>query len=116
MKIVKDYQSRNMKHIQYDCNDAELLKKRFTELKSKTIDKLCKWLKDNNDIIDADDCYDSQSGWQGTNFKIGNADLSLNGYCLTDENVLLFLSGNKDKRWYNFYDKEYKEIELNQTL
>lgn len=111
MKVVKEYQSRNMKHIQYDCNDFELLKKRFTVLKSKTIDKLCKWLKDNNAIIDADDCYDAQSGWQGTDFKIGNANLSLNGYCLTNGSVKLFLKGGKDKRWYCFYDKEYKEIE-----
>ena len=98
-----------MKHIQYDCNDAEALKKRFTKLESSTIDRLCQFLKDKEKVVDAIDCYDAQSGWQGTEFKIGKADLSCNGYCLINSNVELFLNGGQDPMWYSFWQEEYKE-------
>lgn len=98
-----------MKHIQYDGTDADILKKRFTALKPETVDRLCQWLTDNNAVIDAHDCYDAQSGWQGTEFKIGKADLSCNGYCLRNSNVELFLNGGQDPMWYNFWQPEYEE-------
>ena len=101
MKIIKEYQSRNMKRIQYDGNDAELLKKRFSfRVNPENIEKLCEWLLKNNETIDADDCYDGQSGWQGTNFRIGKADLSLNGYCLSNEQVEMFLRGDSNRMWF----------------
>ena len=100
MEIVKEYQSRGMKHIQYDGGDADVLKERFTELRAETVDKLCQWLRDNKAVVDAIDCFDSRSGWQGTEFKIGNADLSCNGYCLSNSSVELFLSGGQNPMWY----------------
>ena len=42
-----------MKHIQYNYNDAELLRDRFTELREDTIHRLCQWLEDNNAVVDA---------------------------------------------------------------
>ena len=96
MIIVKEFQSRGMKHIQYDCADFEEIKKRFSwKLSDETIKKLCNYLKENEKIIDAIDCYDCQSGWEGTKFKIGDIDLSGNGYCLSDSSVLQFLNGVK---------------------
>lgn len=101
MEIIKEYQSRNMKRIKYDGNDVELLKKRFSfRVTPENIEKLCEWLIKNNETIDAGDCYDGQSGWQGTNFRIGKADLSLNGYCLSDSQIELFLNGGTNKMWF----------------
>ena len=100
MEVIKEYGWRGMKHIRYNGKDTSILKKRFTELKPETIEKLCQWLTDNNAVIDADDCYDAQSGWRGTSFKIGKADLSCNGYCLKNSNVELFLQGGKNDMWY----------------
>jgi len=110
MKLIKDFEHREMKHIEYDYSDAENLKKRFSKINPKLIDDLCLVLKEKDEKINAIDCYDGQSGWQGTNFKIGNADLSMNGYCLTEASIKLFIDGGQNKMWYNFYDKEYKEI------
>lgn len=98
-----------MKHIQYNHTDAEALKKRFTELVPETVDRLCEWLKDNNAVVDAEDCYDARSGWSGVEFRIGKANLSLNGYCLSNSQVELFLNGGKNPDWYHFWEPEYKE-------
>ena len=109
MKIIKEFKSMGMKHIQYDGNDAEEIKKRFKILKHQIVDRLCVWLLENNEVVDAIDCYDSQSGWQGTDFKIGKANLSFNGYCLSNSSVELFLNGGKDPKWFNFWEPEYDE-------
>lgn len=101
MKVIKEYSFRDLKRIEYDGNDAELLKRRFPQsLKPETIDQLCKWLIENNEVIDADDCYDGASGWQGVNFMVRNANLSINGYCLRDDQVLKFIAGENNPRWY----------------
>lgn len=109
MKLIKEFGSRNMKHIQYDHEDAIRIKNRFIRLNQDLIDQLCQWLKENNAVIDAIDCYDSQSGWSGTDFMIGKANLALNGYCLRDENIELFINGGQDPQWYHFYEPEYEE-------
>ena len=108
MKIIKDYQRKEMKRILYDGSDAVELKKRFLNLKPELIDRLCKWLTDNDEFIDADDCFDAQSGWRGTNFTIGKANLSCNGYCLRNENIELFLAGGQSTLWYNFWEPEFR--------
>ena len=108
MKIVNENNSVGLKNIQYDCNDSQLLKSRFSKLESETIDKLCLWLKEHNKVIMANDCYDSQSGWRGTDFMIGNANLSINGYCLSNSEVEKFLKGEQNPSWYHFYDPEYE--------
>lgn len=93
MKIITEYPQRNMKRIQYDGNDVDLLKERFSfRVKEENIEKLCKWLLKNNEIIDADDCYDGQSGWRGTDIYIKGENLSLNGYCLSDNTIENFLN------------------------
>jgi hypothetical protein len=93
MKIIKEYSHRNMKRIEYDGNDINLLKSRFSfRVKEETIEKLCYWLLRNNETIDVDDCYDGQSGWQGTHIYIKGEDLSLNGYCLSDNTIENFLN------------------------
>jgi hypothetical protein len=93
MKIIKEYPHRNMKRIQYDGNDVELLKSRFSfKVKEETIEKLCDWLLKNNETIDADDCYDGQSGWRGTDLYVKGTNLSLNGYCLSDSTIENFLN------------------------
>ena len=108
MKIIKEFKDFGMKHIEYDFNDSDLLKQRFSKLESNTIDKLCKWLKENNQVINANDCYDTQSGWLGTDFMIGKANLSCNGYCLSNSAVEKFINGEQDPMWYRFYDKEFE--------
>lgn len=109
MKIIKEFDSRDMKHIQYDCNDAEELKKQFVAIDKETIERLCNWLKENNSVVDVIDCFDSQSGWQGEDFFIGKANLSLNGYCLTTKQIEAFLNNEKVPSWYCFYQEEYEE-------
>ena len=108
MKIIREFGDYEMKHVQYDHNDSELLKQRFvSKLESGTIDRLCKWLKENNQVINAIDCYDGQSGWRGTDFMIGKANLSCNGYCLSNSAVEKFINGEQDPMWYRFYDEEF---------
>jgi hypothetical protein len=109
MKIIREYRDFGMKKIEYNGHDADVLKNRFTQLKPETIDRLCEWLIKNNAIIDANDCYDAQSGWKGTNFIVGHADLSLNGYCLSNSSVELFLNGGQDPMWYNRHQPEFEE-------
>lgn len=101
MEILREYEFRNFKQIKYDGNDSDLLKKRFPQsLKPETIDRLCKWLLENNESVIVTDCYDGASGWQGVNFVIGKADLSCNGYCLSDSQIEKFLKGETNKMWY----------------
>lgn len=104
MEVVKEFGYRDMKHIRYDCNDASLIKQRFRILNPETVDRLCKYLKRKNQVIDAIDCYDGQSGWEGTDFKIGNANLSFNGYCLRNSTVEYFLNKGQGPAWYNWYN------------
>lgn len=108
MKIIREYPN-GMKNIQYDHSDYEEIKKRFgSKLSNNTIEILCNYLKENNAVIDAKDCYDSQSGWSGVDFFIGNANLSLNGYCLSEASVLSYLNGEQNPMWYHISDDEYK--------
>lgn len=100
-----------MNCIEYDGNDYELIKKRFKMLSHQTIHSLCEFLKENNTVVIAEDTFDGASGWSGTHFKIGNADLSCNGYCLNNEAVEHFLNGGQNIMWYSQHDPEYKELE-----
>ena len=108
MKIVKEYPS-GAKHVQYEHTDFNYIKKQFgSSISDTVIERLCDHLNENNMVIDAIDCYDYQSGWSGTNFKIGKADLSFNGYCLIESSVLQYLNGEQNPMWYHTYDEEYK--------
>lgn len=110
MEIIKEYGER-LKHIRYNGDDSKLLKKRFPILKEDTVDDLCEWLKNNNSHIDSIDFYEPQSGWYGINFMIGKADLALNGHCLSDSSVRMFLNGEQDPMWYRIWEQECKDAE-----
>lgn len=76
----------------YDHTDILEIKRRFNDLKDETVERLCEWLKDNNETIKAEDCYDTQSGWYGVNFIVRGEDLSINGYCLSNKTVNEFIN------------------------
>jgi hypothetical protein len=52
---------------------------------------LTRYLEKNEQTIEAVDCYDSQSGWNGTHYYLEGTDLSKNGYCFNSYNVEHFL-------------------------
>jgi hypothetical protein len=115
MKILKSSKStlpsgreKTFEKIEYEYNDAELLIRKFTQLEKETIINLCQWLKDNNKVVITEDCYDSQSGWEGIDFYIDKANLSCNGYCLRDNDVNLFIKGGQNPQWYYFWNEEYE--------
>ena len=98
---------KTFEKIEYNFNDAELLIKKFKQLKKETIINLCEWLKKNNKVVITEDCYDARSGWEGIDVYIDKANLSCNGYCLRDSEIELFISGGQSTSWYYFWDKEY---------
>lgn len=108
MLVLRVYKSRDMKMIEYNGNDAEALKRRLAVIKPELIDRLCLWLLANKTTVIIDDCYDGGSGWQGANVMIGRANLSKNGYCLTNEDIELFLNGGQNPMWYHFWQEEFK--------
>ena len=90
MVLIKEYEGRGLKHIQYDCNDAEILRQTF-KFSPGTILQLCRYLRDTNQVVDAIDTYDGQSNWQGVSFIIGEVDLSGNGFLLNNKRLTAFL-------------------------
>lgn len=107
MKIVHDY-GQGMKDVVYSCEDAEHIKKDFRNLSEDVVDRLCEWLKSHNQLVIANACADAGSGWQGSSFKIGTADLSGNGYCLSDESINSFLNGEIKSSWYRVGSEQYE--------
>jgi hypothetical protein len=99
MKILDTY-SRGLKKILYDYSDEEVLKERFDLIPPTVIHDLCEWLRVNNETLTVDDTYDPQSGWGGEHFIIRNADLSINGYCLSGTAILDFIEGKENPKWY----------------
>ncbi|MCR9263307.1 MAG: hypothetical protein NXH86_04075 [Flavobacteriaceae bacterium] len=112
MRLIREWsvKGRKLKHIEYEWRDANLLKERFIKISPKILDELCKSLKRKRKKVQAIDCYDGASGWYGTDFMIGRANLSYNGYCLSDDSIKTYISGGQDKMWYNISDPEYKKL------
>lgn len=117
MKVLRknQFRGRDLYERELNHNDLEHFCNIFSKIESDTFEILCDWLKDNNKTVVTKDCYDGGSGWFGTDFMIGKANLSLNGYCLSDKSILDFVSGLERCEWYNFYDEEYKAIKLKQN-
>jgi hypothetical protein len=110
MKIIQEFRD-GLQHVQCDGNDGKYLKKRYQKIAPETFDLLCKWLLENNEVIDLIDKYDPQSGWYGTDFMIRGANLALNGYCLHDKSIIAFVNGEQRKFWYSFWHPKYAEAE-----
>lgn len=98
-----------MERVTYDHTQADELKERFPYVSPHIIDRLCDYLGENALAVEAQKCSDAQSGWTGDHLFIGKINLSLNGYCLSDDNIDLFLAGGHDPKWYMVTDKESKE-------
>lgn len=65
------------------------------------IQRLIIYLFSNDNAIEIDECFDSQSGRQGFHFYINDVsdkdkliDLSSNGYCFSDKALSFFLDKN----------------------
>ncbi len=99
MKLVKQYETHRgvegLKNWEYDYNDSELFVRNFKSISTGLALRLCNYLKNENKIVNVNECYDAQSGWRGTHFIINNDDLSANGYCFSSHSLDTFLKNNK---------------------
>lgn len=94
MKLIRKAPSSNaLKTIEYDFNDEEYFKKRFS-MKEDTAKRLCEYLKNKKTVVKMVEVYDSQAGWKGFEFWLEGRDLSLNGFCYHPNRVKIFLDEN----------------------
>ncbi len=98
MKILNqtEYNPKSgvLKTIEYNKSDFNELKKRFN-YNPLVLIALCKYLDMTNSVLIVSDTYDGQSGWRGQKFVIGDIDLSINGFCLSEKRVKEFLNSNR---------------------
>ena len=72
-----------------------------------------------NLIVGIVSVYDEQINWYGAHFYVGGksdkyedrADLSINGYRLSDKELREFMEGKRLKKWYNKESLKYKEAQ-----
>lgn len=97
MKIITEHKGKyQLGHIQYNHTDLGEFKTRFG-IPEKVANDLCEYLKESKNIVDVRETYDPQCEWCGFDFKIGNVDLSGNGFCFKKDNVRQFLESNTEE-------------------
>lgn len=90
MKIIKTFPPADfLKIYTLDHND----KTYFTELgvSSDNLNVLIDYLMEEDKTIRIDESYDSQSHYKGFHFWIDEEDLSVNGFCFSNEKLKEFL-------------------------
>lgn len=97
MKLIKQYQGYpQLKQYTLDCNDKEYFVKEFN-LSIQSAELLVSYLQKHNKEVFIYETYDGQSGWKGFNFIIDNENISGNGFCFSEKNLLQFLTLKKFK-------------------
>ncbi len=92
MKLIKQYQGYpQLKQYTLDCTDKEYFIKEFN-LSENVVNKLISYLQKHNKEVFIDETYDGQSGWKGFDFIIDKENISGNGYCFSESNLVKFLN------------------------
>ncbi|GHT33159.1 hypothetical protein FACS189434_06630 [Bacteroidia bacterium] len=93
MKILKNY-DRGLRCIEYTYEDRETIIARMGDCDSILVNELINFMQAKNEKIIFDDIFDPRSYMTGVSIYIMNCDLSVNGYCLSDDNIKDFLSSH----------------------
>ena len=85
---------RDLKKIEYSYDKKLEIRKELNHIIADyVIDLLLEYLEEKKLSIIFEDCFDSLSGWKGRHIIVNDYDLSKNGYFLSNDSIIDFLTG-----------------------
>ena len=118
MKVIKRYNGKDA-HVICSHKDALYISERFAKISYPVAKQFCEYMLENHLIVGIVSVYDEQINWYGAHFYVGGksdkyedrADLSINGYRLSDKELREFMEGKRLKKWYSKESLKYEEAE-----